>query len=254
MTEIAVEAQTKNGEKLDKEYSIEWFENTCIIRYKGEIYNRVLFEGLPFISYLGWVAVLFAGILSIVLGFCTFFIILFKMTYLQEINDLFGFLVTIILSLIPTALFLGGRSYFRDILYVKSITCKRCHKKCAYEETEAPDIKEVSTEDSYEVTITRYWKCKHCRFICISEGQEKMKCYKEWEGRKAEIKCEKCRKKRILPECRKPDVKVYDSAATKTSYYRCEYCGHINVSIKRGSVSMEDGTITYGNAEGNPRL
>jgi len=253
LTEIAGETQRKNGEKSDKDYSIEWFGNICIIRYKGEIYNRASFEKIPFIDYLGWIAVLFAGIIYIVLGICLLIPSMLITIYTMEINFLLMYLVILVFALITGMSFGMGFNSFVDISYIKNTTCKKCHKKYAYNEMEEPDIKEVSTEKSYKVTITRYWKCKHCGFMDTSEGKERMRYYKGRKGREVEIKCGKCRKKGILPECRKPDIKIYDPVATKTCYYRCEYCGHINVSIKKGSVDTEGG-ITYKNVECGPRL
>lgn len=112
MTEIARETQRKNGEKSDKDYSIEWFGNICIIRYKGEIYDRALFEKIPFIDYLGWIAVLFAGIIYFVLGLCSYMVVISIMIYLQEISGLLGILVATILSLIPLVLLLIGLGLF----------------------------------------------------------------------------------------------------------------------------------------------
>jgi hypothetical protein len=253
LTEIAGETQRKNGEKSDKDYSIEWFGNTCIIRYKGEIYNRALFKGIPFIDYLGWIAVLFAGIIYIVLGICSMPVVLWITYHALNINFLLGFILSV-LFLIPTGLILIGFGSFLSIPYIKNTTCKKCHKKYAYEERKEPDVKEVSTEKSYKVTITRYWKCKYCGNIDISESPETVRCYKVRKGRKVEIKCEKCSRTGILPECRRPDAKVVDyMATTDIRYYRCEGCGHINIAVQKGLSSM-DGTISYESRGSDPRL
>ncbi len=256
MTPDAGETQIKNGEESSKDCLVEWFGKTCVIRYKGEIYNRISFEKLPFIGNLGWVAVLFAGIIYIVLGICSQVVFMLIVTYaMDKINLLLGSLLSI-LFLIPIVLFFGGASLLGDIFYVKNTTCKKCHKKCAYEEREIPDIKEISTENLYKVTITRYWKCKHCGNIDTSEGREKIiYCNKGRKGRKVKIKCEKCGKTRILPECRKPDAKVYDSVLTEIRYYRCQDCGHINMAVDKNYGSRVDAEVIRWESGGSdPRL
>jgi hypothetical protein len=147
-----------------------------------------------------------------------------------------------------------GLSSFGDIFYIKNTTCKKCHKKYAYEEREEPDIKEVSTEKSYKVTIIRYWKCRHCGFIDISESREILICKKTWKClRGIEIKCEKCGKIGTYSECRRPDIKTYGTTSTIIRYYKCEGCEHINIAVEGACGGGEYGPI-YESRGSDPRL
>ena len=91
---------------------------------------------------------------------------------------------------------LTGMGKLSDEEYVEAPKCKKCNMEYAYEEREEPDVKEVSTEDSYTLTITRYWKCKYCGHIDSSESSENIIAYKEEKGIPKEIECEKCGKNR----------------------------------------------------------
>lgn len=136
------------------------------------------------------------------------------------------------------SLCISGFSLTHDVAYVKATNCKKCHSNYAYEEREEPDIKESSTEDSYTVTITRYWKCKYCGYIDSSESSENIKCYKGKKEKPKEIKCEKCGKTGTSSECRDPDVKEKSSpmsevTTTTIRYYKCKYCGSLNTTEER---------------------
>ena len=260
MTKIGGETQTKDGKK-HKEYSIEsvkktrivtymydgkiqelpieYLEKMYITNYKGEIKDRKILKWVPFISTFEGVAVRITGLLIIILGAIIYagaFYVFFE--YVDKSKLITGFLLVILGSGAGLSIFLAGMNLIYDVAYVKTTKCKICHKNFAYEEREEPDIKEVSTENSYIVTIIRYWKCKYCENIDSTESPENIKSHKEKKEKPKEIKCEKCGKTGTSSECRDPDVKEESfpmSGVTTTTirYYKCKYCGSLNITEER---------------------
>ncbi|MCC4771051.1 hypothetical protein FXV91_13005 [Methanosarcina sp. DH2] len=241
MTEIAGETQTKNGEKTDKEYSIECDQDRTTIRtYKGEIRDRKILNWVPFIGRFGVIATKVTGWLNALLG-AIIYLGSFKVFfgYIEKSEEFTGFLICILGSVVGLGIHLIGDFLIYNVNYVKATRCERCHMNYAYEEREEPDIKEASTEDSYNVTITRYWKCKHCGFMDSSESPEKIKAHKGTKGKPKEIKCKKCGKIGINSEYRNPDVKKEsfpmigprpEGVINTTRYYKCIYCGNLNTT------------------------
>lgn len=181
--------QTKKGGKKDKEYSIEWIQKTCTIRYKGEIKDRGILKWVPFINTLGETAVQIIAWSSVIIAFFGVYIIPEK---LPDSWYIYLLAMALLFFLCYSGVFL-----FPYINYIKDTRCKKCHKNYAYEESENPDVREVSTENSYTVTITRYWKCKHCGYIDSNESSENMGIRKEKMKKSKKITCEKCGKSGI---------------------------------------------------------
>lgn len=209
-----------------KQYPIEFVQKMCIATYRGEIKDRKIFRWIPFINSFGGTAVRLVGWSSIILGL----IIACGSFYLEQINWSLVFIVLVT----GVLLYMRGFSLIYNVAYVNATRCKKCARNYAYEEREEPDVKEVSTEDSYEVTITRYWRCKYCGYRDISEGPENVKSRKGTKYRPVKIKCEKCGKTELCEECRDPDVKEEILGMTKaivtTKYYECKYCGKLNIT------------------------
>lgn len=238
MAQNDVETQTKKGEKSDKKYSIEFEQDWITIRtYKGKIRDRKILNRVPFIGRFGVAATRVTGWLNALLGAVIYFgsFIVF-MEYMNRSEVLTGFLICVVGSFVGLQIFIIGESLIYNVKYVGTIRCKRCYKKYAYEEREDPEIKEVSTEDSYAVTVIRFWKCRHCGFIDSSESPEKIKAHKGTREKPKKIKCEKCGETGISPECRKPDVKeisfpmieLSSTIITTNRYYKCIHCGNLN--------------------------
>lgn len=133
--------------------------------------------------------------------------------------------------------FIVGLGLFSYVKYVKATRCKICNKNYAYEETANPDVREVSTENSYTVAITRYWKCKRCGYIDSDESPEDIVTRKGKIKKPKRIICEKCGKSGIYPEYKTPDIKCVDDYSGQTfttiRYYKCEYCRHINLAVEK---------------------
>ena len=275
MTKIGGEPQRKDGKK-HKEYSIvsakktriaaytyngeiqelpiEFVEKVYITKYKGEIKDRKSLKWVPFINTFEVAAVQITGWLSIILGLViSFGTITVSSGYLassssEEVTGflLAGTLLACLVSLAGFCIYSNGESLICNVKYVKATRCKKCHKNYAYEEREEPDIKEISTENSYMFTITRYWKCKYCGYIDSSESPEKIKSHKGKKEKPKEIKCEKCGKTGVSSECRDPDVKMEsfplsEVVTTTIRYYKCKYCENLNTT----EVEMGTGSGTF---------
>ena len=242
MTQTAVETQIKNGEKSDKDYSIEWFENICIIRYKGEMKDRKILRFVPFINTLGEIGVLVTACLSVIISYFSGIILL------ESVSDVWS---TVLVSASIFCLFFYGIILFSYVKYVGITGCKNCHKVYAYEETKNPDIKEVSTEKSYKVTITRYWKCKYCGYIDRTESPENIGTNKGKRKKPREITCQKCGESGLCFEYKDPDIKFVEEVSIRIRYYRCEYCKNVNIEVEKTSASEGSNWESCGS---DPRL
>lgn len=239
MTQNAGETKTKNGGKKDKEYLIEWIQKTCIIQYKGSAKDRVILKFVPFINTFGGTAVQITAWSSIIIGFFGISVI---PEYLTE--NLYIFLPGIALSFCICVI---GIHLFSYAKYVRDTRCKKCCKNYAYVEIENPDIREVSTEELYKVTITRYWKCRYCGYIDRTESPEDLVTRKGKMKKPKRVLCEKCGKSRIYPEYKKPDIKSDGSVFIEIRYYICEYCKYVNIEVEKtlsgeGSSSESKGS------------
>lgn len=210
---------------------------TCT--YKGEKRDRKTLNQVPFIKDYGKKAVQTTGWLGIFLGLAIVIAPIIALDYLISLNFEEGayYLIFSIGSYGGIGVCSIGSSLLCKVRYVEATRCKRCHKNYAYEEREKPDVKEVSTEGSYIVSITRHWRCKQCGYIDSSESPEKIKTYKGLKAIKRatrKVKCEKCGRAGFNFEYKKPDVKE-DSFGTKTvqtttRYYKCNSCGNLNIT------------------------
>lgn len=241
MLQITEEIQIKTINGKNKTYSIGFVQGTwgIICTYKGEKRNRENLNQVPYIERYGGKAVQIIGYLSVFFGIAILVGIIRIMTYLIKLDFeesictsvcLIGFYAVAEICSI-------GNSLLWKVRYVKATRCKRCHKNYAYEEREEPDIKEVSTEELYVVTVTRHWRCKYCGHIDSSESPEKIKAYKglkEIKRATREIKCEKCGKTEFNFEYKNPDIKEdpfgKTVVQTETKYYKCNYCGNLNIT------------------------
>ena len=244
LTQNAGKILIKNGGKKDKEYSIEWIQKTCTIEYKGKMKDRGILKWVPFINTLGKTAVQITAWSSVILSVCIFFIVLPTLPENLYLMLLIGFVFL--------SFFIVGLGLFSYVKYVKATRCKICNKNYAYEETANPDVREVSTENSYTVAITRYWKCKRCGYIDSDESPEDIVTRKGKIKKPKRIICEKCGKSGIYPEYKTPDIKSNESIFTRIRYYKCEYCRHINIEVEE-AYSGEDSS-GWENKGSDPRL
>jgi DNA-directed RNA polymerase subunit M/transcription elongation factor TFIIS len=241
LTQTAGKPQKKNGEGKNKEYSIKWFGKNCTIEYKGEIKDRGFLKWVPFISILGETAVRITAWSSVIIGFFGIYILP------QGLSDV----LFILLGCLLFCVFYCGMFLFPYTNYIKATKCKKCHKVYAYEEMENPDIKEVSTEDTYTVTITRHWKCKYCGYIDNTESPENIDTHKGKKKKPKRIFCEKCGKSGVYPEYKTPDVRSDEFAFTRIRFYKCEQCKYINIAVEEASRGENS---TWESKGSDPRL
>jgi DNA-directed RNA polymerase subunit RPC12/RpoP len=239
---IAIEEKLqtkKEGETED--YSTECTQKIYTTTYKGKIRSRKILKWIPSIETYGETAVHIPGKLPLIIANLVILALLFLIGSFFEEWILYLLFFT---SIVFMFLFLSGTGILSDEKYVEAPKCKKCHREYAYEEREEPDIKEVSTEDSYTVTITRYWKCKYCGHKDSSESSENIIAYKGEKKEPEKIECEKCRRQGISPECRDPDIKMEEFKASATfittRYYRCKYCRHVNIKVEKEKYASFD--------------
>lgn len=128
------------------------------------------------------------------------------------------------------------------IRYLEKTKCEKCGKNFAYQEIRKPSVREISTPKSYEICITRNFKCKYCGYIHTekrSEGYSTCKrmnynILQETLGTKPE--CRKCGRGNAYNEFRKSDTKSKNNIMTEIKYYKCRYCGNIEVKVEEGLV------------------
>ena len=236
MTAIEVDTRKKNGGEKDKEYSIKCVQNVCTIEYKGKTKDRTLLEFVPLIGTFGENAVKITEWLSFIIGSVGIAIVIYDFETGSVKKSDIGF-DSLVITLFCFHFLFYGMTLPRYSRYVKLTKCRLCHRNYAYKEIKDPDIREVSTEDSYIVKITRYWKCKYCGNIDSTESSEDIRTCKEKKEKPKEINCENCGKTGIWPEYRSPDEKYHELRATRIRYYKCEYCGYINITVENGYSS-----------------
>jgi hypothetical protein len=231
---IAIEEKLQTKNEGETEDSTDCTQKIYTTTYKGEIGNRNILKWMHPLETPAKAADHTTGRLIQIIAFC---LLLLAFLFMRE--SFFGERILGLLFFTSVFIFLllSGMGTLSDEDYVEAPKCKKCNRAHVCEEIEEPDIKEVSTEDSYTVTITRYWKCKYCEHRDSSESSENIIAYKEKKGIPKEIECKKCGKVGISPECRNPDIKMKESKEVAifitTRYYRCKYCRHVNIKVEK---------------------
>lgn len=148
-----------------------------------------------------------------------------------------------ILATIIALFFFGGlgSKYTNAVNYCISSKCKNCSRNFALEEFKKPLFKEVSTLDKYEITRTRYWKCKLCG---IEDYRTEKLNYDNHKGKKSKQKgdtCRICKKEFAMSEYRNPDVKRKSSEETTVRHYKCLNCGFREITVEK--VILEETNV-----------
>lgn len=114
--------------------------------------------------------------------------------------------------------------------YINS-RCRKCGKDFAYEEFKKPLTRKVSTSENYEITTTKYHKCRYC-------GDEDLRIqtnYIDCKGKKEKLTknaCKCCGKENSMKEYRRPDVHTtYDTVET-IRFYKCLDCGYQAITVE----------------------
>lgn len=262
MTEAEGEPRTKGSGGKDQDYSMKCTQDVCVIKYKGKMRYRKPFIWMPLVNTYGETAVHIFGILKVILGITGIliaFIALGKIPeYLEGFKRYLAGTVILVVFYVSATIVLEGISSQSGAKFLRFLKCKRCGRKNAYEEREKPDVREDSTENLYTVTITRYWKCKYCGYFDSSESSENIKCFKVRKKKPIKITCEECGETSLSSECRNPDMKREDypggSNVTEIRYYKCDYCGHLNIVAKKNRLNNMEPLASSKMKGNDPRL
>jgi hypothetical protein len=114
----------------------------------------------------------------------------------------------------------------------KDSKCKKCGKDFAYEESQEPLIKEVSTHDKYEITMTRYWRRKYCDDENLIEEPLHYRHSKGKINSREVSVCKICENRDSMREYRTPDIKEIDNDEITIRHYKCLHCGYYEITIK----------------------
>jgi rubredoxin len=258
LTQIKEQNQVKVRRRV-RYYSISCAQSTCIIEYKWKTKDRKFLKLVPFINNFGGKAVKITGYVYFVIGSLLMYISMFYYESFLYITNEFLYIIIILLICITFIILIeAGMSLPSLVEYVRSTKCKNCSREYAYEEIEEPDVKEVSTQNSYIVTITRHWKCKYCGFIDSSESPENVKTCKGEKKEPKQIECENCGLTKIRPEYKNPDIKKEElpskTITTAIRYYKCGYCGRINIEVEKKTVRGRNPSGISKSTGDDPRL
>ena len=227
--------------------------NTHIITYKGKLKDGFFRDNIApyFLKKTGEKGVLIAG--KIFPFLYPFGFVILEVALLWLIFLLTGFSFPIELSLILFAQLLFFSSFYftyqisKVSEYLQDIQCKRCGREFACREIRFPDIREVSTPESYFVEITRYWKCAYCDFEDTRTGSEGLVAEKWFEAgryRLNRIKCKRCGKTHAYEDLKKGDMikreRPFSERMTFTWYYRCKFCGYEDIERSESTFNYSD--------------
>lgn len=159
-----------------------------------------------------------------------------------------GILLVILLSCFGTIVVLLKPQYYYIAEYYRNTICSNCGKEFICRETEKPDIKEISTPQTYRIWITRYWGCRSCGYMNIRESSEgfatkKGNTMKETDLEK--VKCKRCGKTGTYIEYKKPDIRVSKEQETmQRRYYRCKFCKYEDIAATESFIVPDSGGVS----------
>lgn len=162
---------------------------------------------------------------------CAYFIL----NYIGFSGNVLWYSILAILAITAALLFFGslGSKYTNAVNYYLSTKCKSCSRNFAFKEFKKPLFKEISTLDRYEITMTRYWKCKFCGIeSCRIDSLD----YNNHKGKRNDQKedfCRICFSKSAMREYRDPDVKEELNLETTVRHYKCSNCGFREITVER---------------------
>ncbi|AKB66625.1 hypothetical protein [Methanosarcina mazei] len=237
---------------------------THTITYKGDLKEGFFLKdlalglikifGKSFTSAVGEIPnSLFAIIFFIVSFFFSAFFLSVANYYTSERGILLAILLSgfVITTAVPLKL-----QYYYIAEYYRNTVCNNCGKEFICRETEKPDIKEISTPETYRIQITRYWSCRSCGYMNVRESSEgfvtkKGKTMKVSDL--AKVQCKRCGKTGTYIEYKKPDIRVSKEQETmERRYYRCKLCNYEDIAATEffmvpdsGGVSAIEWNIDY---------
>ncbi|WP_440955961.1 hypothetical protein ACSAZK_03115 [Methanosarcina sp. Mfa9] len=125
-----------------------------------------------------------------------------------------------------------GYEFIETVRYFEDSKCKNCGKDFAYNEFKKPEAKEVSSPHRYEISLTRYWKCKFCGHTDPRTEPVPFIHKKGSIDNLSNQTCSVCKKESALEVQKNPDIKVEGSTTTKIRHYRCKYCNSYGIEIE----------------------
>jgi len=134
-----------------------------------------------------------------------------------------------------------GSRYENAVNYYISSRCTNCSRDFAREEFKRPLLKEVSTPEKYEITRTRYWKCKFCGLEDYRTEELDYNNHKGKKGKQKKSTCRVCKREFSMLEYRDPDVKRKSNEETTVRHYKCLNCGFREITIEK--VILEEVNI-----------
>jgi len=223
--------------------------DTHIITYKGDFRKEKFLKKIAplVVRILGKNCVLKADDLSSKMKFFFAAFILFLLTYLLVKYGVADFYVLFTIS--AFLFFQLGLRFSSVANYYRNTFCEVCGKEFAYEESEKPDVKEVSTPEDYSFEITRYWKCKYCgqkKVRTLTEDFVAKKGLKMSLSQVAKLPCKKCGKNVMYEEYKKPDLRERkcitsnSEIATTRRYFICKHCGYKDIVSKEVTTTFVD--------------
>jgi len=216
-------------------YEMDTETDTLTMTSQGEIYCFYLQSEAPYlikrwgekkIRHIGKVFGILALLLLIALILSYFFrdriVFPYNMTWL---------FILMTIGVIIFFLFLCDQFYSVADFYSNS-RCKKCGKDFAYEEFRKPLTRKVSTPESFEITRTKYRKCRYCG----DEDFETQTDFIDCKGDKEKLTddtCKRCGKEHSIKEHRRPDVFEGADTAKTIRYYKCSNCGYQEITVEK---------------------
>ncbi|MDD3041955.1 MAG: hypothetical protein PHV51_04420 [Methanosarcinaceae archaeon] len=224
-------------------------DETSIIKYEGwEKYSFQYNDSHPLINTFGVKIISFFGQLINKLGQLLSIIwLIYWFIYVLIITqtDTLGMKIHFAYIGLMIIIILIGNYLLNEVEYYKDTMCKFCGREYACREFKKPEIKEISTPDSFNITCTSFWKCKYCGHEDLRPEKRNLRAYKgKMNSKQRKDPCKKCGKEKAYQEFRRPDIKESYSSITctitTTTYYKCKYCGSIYIEVEEKMETIED--------------
>jgi len=224
-------------------YELDNDTDTLTITYAGEIYDFFLKSKAPYlIERYGEKKIQNAQRVSGVLFPLSFLLFVFSLWFGWIMGEFFTkyclhLMVTFVSGIFIFAFLEGQLCKVNELC--RNTRCNNCGRDFAYEESQKPLIKEVSTQDRYEITRTRYWKCKYC---ANEDLREETLDYNQSKGKRnywQERTCKRCKNRYSMVEYRIPDVKEINSIKTTIRHYKCSHCSYREITMEKETLEPD---------------
>jgi hypothetical protein len=228
---------------------------THTITYKGDLKEGFFLKdfapgfirifGKSFISAVGEIP---NSLLFIIFFIISFFFSAFFLSVANYYTSERSILLAIFLSVFVTIAVPLKLQFYYIAEYYRNAMCNNCGKEFICRETEKPDIKEISSPQTYRIRITRYWGCMSCGYINIRESSEGF-VTKKGNPMKysdlAKVQCKRCGKTGTYVEYKNPDIRVSKEDKTmQRRYYRCKLCNYEDIVATESFIVPDSGGVS----------